>query len=78
MWNLRLLSHFSEKIFSQSQYFEVNNFKIPKNTTEIDFIFLLKFSSERKWLMHNDTYTPDRPSLTSKRTDYSVDIVGSV
>ena len=78
MWNLTLFSHFSEKIFSQSQYSEVNNFKIPKNTQEIDFFFLLKFSSERKWLMYNDTYTLDRPSLTLKETDYSVDIVGSI
>ena len=39
MWNLTLFSHFSEKIFSQSQYSEVNDFKIPKNTQEIDFFF---------------------------------------
>lgn len=59
-------------------YFKINNFKIPKNTIEIDFFFSLRSSFERKQFMYNDTCTAVRPNLTLRGTDYSVYVVGSI
>lgn len=58
-------------------YFEFNNFKIPKNTIEIDFPPLQSLF-ERKRFMYNDTCTPVWSNLTLRGIHYSVYVVGSI